>query len=475
MSSPAPHNAATFPYRHFPPDTFSYWWSGIPVGIGRNGSPTTTGAEHAVLVVGPPRVGKTSTVIIPAILSAPGPVVTTSTKPDVMEATASWRSHGCGGGHGGVCFLFDPSASVSVPEGVTPLRWSPVVGCESFETANAMASALASATRPGAQFTEAAHWIERASALLAPLLHAAALDGKTIAEVFDWVSTHDVRHAEAVLAAQRSNRAKVVLAGIWGTEERERSGIFSTAAGLLAAYRSEAALQAACRPNFDPDHFATSYDTVYVVAPAADQERLAPLVVALIEQIRNAVYRFRASNPDSVPTVFALDEVANIAPLPSLPQLASEGASQGALTVASIQDLSQARARWGAVAEGFFTLFSTKVIFPGIGDARTLELISQLAGEEQIPVKSISAPGTFLSALASNGGTQVHWSTQWRRKIPVDQVARGRPGCALLIAPGSIISTVWSVPWFAYPEWYEQATGQTWPGDRDSWRQQGSQ
>jgi len=52
--------------------------------------------------------------------------------------------------------------------------------------------------------------------------------------------------------------------------------------------------------------------------------------------------------------LFALDEVANIAPL-ELPQIASEGGGQGLMLLAALQDLSQARARWGAQADGFLT------------------------------------------------------------------------------------------------------------------------
>ncbi|MGA3221318.1 MAG: hypothetical protein ABSE77_19970 [Acidimicrobiales bacterium] len=41
--------------------------------------------------------------------------------------------------------------------------------------------------------------------------------------------------------------------------------------------------------------------------------------------------------------------------------------------MACLQDLSQARARAGAAADGFFSLFGAKVLLPGIGDLRTLE------------------------------------------------------------------------------------------------------
>ena len=42
------------------------------------------------MVLGPPRSGKTSSVVIPALLAAPGAAVSTATKPDKLRAT--WRS-----------------------------------------------------------------------------------------------------------------------------------------------------------------------------------------------------------------------------------------------------------------------------------------------------------------------------------------------------------------------------------------------
>ena len=47
------------------------------------------GPQRSTLVLGPSRSGKTSSLVIPNILLAQGPVVSTSTKPDVMDATAT--------------------------------------------------------------------------------------------------------------------------------------------------------------------------------------------------------------------------------------------------------------------------------------------------------------------------------------------------------------------------------------------------
>ena len=198
---------------------------------------------------------------------------------------------------------------MAVPERVGALRWSPVIGCEDFDEAVRRAYALSSAARPN-QSVHDAHWTERAQALLVPLLHAAALRGDDLAAVLSWLHRHHLLNPIDALKKAGSTRAAELLEGIARTELRERSGIFSTADSMLSAYRTEAALRAASTPNFDPAAFAASTDTIYLCAPSTAQALHAPLVVALLDQVRAAVYKERFQPP----MLFALDELARIAP-----------------------------------------------------------------------------------------------------------------------------------------------------------------
>ena len=414
-------------------------------------APCFAGPESSMMILGPPRSGKTTSVVIPSVLDAPGAVVSTSTKADVMAQTfvRRWRL--------GNCYAFDPSGTVHLVKYVTPLRWSPVTGCDVFERAVTTAHSLASAGRPNAQLTESAHWVERAEALLAPLLFAAAQTGSDMATVCRWVLSRDLREPQSVLDRAGHDMARAILAGVAATDERERSGIFSTAAGLLSAYRSEAALASARQPNFDPERFVRSTDTVYICSPAHLQDQMAPLVVALLDQIRTAAF---ARPANAAPVVFALDEVAGIAPLPGLPSLAAEGGGQGVVTLACLQDLSQARTRWGDAAEGFFSLFNHKLVFPGIGDYRTLQLISSLAGDVQVPVRSVNrVPNPILATIAgSKQMPTVTTSMMWRPRLPVDAIAQGHPGYALRIA-GSYPTWAKIGPWWSHGIWHGYGFG----------------
>ena len=77
------------------------------------------------------------------------------------------------------------------------------------------------------------------------------------------------------------------------------------------------------------------------------------------------------------------------------------------LTLACLQDLSQARARWGTSAEGFLSLFPTTVVLPGIADRTTLETLRHLAGREMTPAPSIQrdVKGRSVGPLAQLGRT----------------------------------------------------------------------
>lgn len=396
--------------------------------------------QQSGLVLGPPRSGKTTALAIPNALCAPGPVVVTSTKADVLAATLDARRRL------GDCWLLDPSGSLQAPDGVRRIRWSPVAAARSWDEALVVARGMTGAARPAGRLGDSAHWTERAEALLAPLLHAAQLAGAGMEQVVGWVLRHDLEAASSILSVNGVKLASDVLAGIDETDPREQSGIWSSAAGILAAYRADAVLDHCAPVNFDPAALIGTCDTVYVCAPARQQDLAAPIVVAFLDQARSGAYRQWA--PGRAPLTLVLDELANIAPIPDLAALVSEGGGQGVLTLGLLQDLSQARQRWGAAADGFLSLFGAKVVLGGIADMGTLELVSRLAGEVDIPARSVSRAPWWTP---SGGGPTVTWSTRRQRRLPVDSVRERPPGTGLLISGVRSPEVVRLPPWSAIP------------------------
>jgi type IV secretory pathway TraG/TraD family ATPase VirD4 len=398
--------------------------------------------EQAVLVLGPPRSGKTTALAVPNVLAAPGAVAVTSTKPDLLSATVRRRAAV------GRCWLLDPSGTLPTPSGVDRLRWSPVVSAVTWDESLVLARAMTGAARPRGRSGEAAHWTERAEALLAPLLYAAHLSGAGMGAVVRWVLRQDLGPARAALVAHGVDTATDVLAGLAATDPREQSGIWSSAAGVLAAYRADAVLDHSSAPNFDPRGLIRTSDTVYVCAPARYQDLVAPIVVAFLEQVRAGAYATwasagRAGAAPPLPLTLVLDELANIAPLPDLPAMVSEGGSQGLLILACLQDLSQARHRWGTAADGFLSLFGTKVVLPGIGDLATLDLVSRLGGEIDVPARAVSTNPWHW------GTATVNWSTHRQRRLPVEAVSQQPLATALVLSGPRPPERVGLPPWWA--------------------------
>jgi type IV secretory pathway TraG/TraD family ATPase VirD4 len=397
--------------------------AGVHLGVDRRGHQRRARSERAVLVLGPPRSGKTTCVIIPTLLSHAGPAVSTSTKPDVLAATGAVR------GQRGQVWQFDPTGTTLPPEGVQALRWSPVLCATDWDGALLMARAMVTGAHVGHGTSDASHWTRRAQALLAPLLHAAAVGGRQIADVVQWVARHELDEPGALILEHHGTRlAADQLVGLQNTEGRERSSIFSAAADALDAYTSTAALAAAGQPNFFSGRFVTSTDTIYIHAPAEHQHLAAPLVCGLLSEIRRATYQHHRDATLPQPVLLALDEVANIAPLAELPQIASEGGSQGIVLLAALQDLSQARARWDKAADGFLTLFGTKLILPGIADQTTLDTISTVLGEYDRRVVAHTSTTVRGQWLPQRGHTV---STQRQRVLSPGQIANIPTGRAL--------------------------------------------
>ena len=422
-----------------------------PQGIYIGDSPrgwVRAGPQTSTLVLGPPRSGKTSSLVIPNILLSEGPVLSTSTKPDVMQQTASAR------GRDGWTFLYDPSGEVPCPPGVERVGWSPLTNASDWDAAVVTADAMVGASRLSGPHAGEQHWTERAGSLLSTLLHAGAIGDFSMRDVLKWIDRHDGAPALEILAAHAGEDAPAadLLAGIAATDSREQSGIWSTTSGVLAAYRTHGALASTRETALDLQEFCTGPNTLYVCSTGRRQRQFAPLVVAVVGELRDAAYARSMEGQSGSPVLLALDEVANIAPIPDLPSMVSEGAGQGVLVLACLQDLSQARVRWGAAADGFLSLFGNTVVLPGIADTRTLRDIRALAGEHDVTSTTISRSVDRWGRLrpsTSVGSTR-------EQRLPVDAVAHGTPGRALVLGTAKDVQEVHLTPAHATSPWRVQ-------------------
>jgi type IV secretory pathway TraG/TraD family ATPase VirD4 len=71
------------------------------------------------------------------------------------------------------------------------------------------------------------------------------------------------------------------------------------------------------------------------------------------------------------------------------------------------------------------------MLLPGIADMRTLQLVSALAGDVDVVMRSVTA------TYGVHGGSSVTRHAERRPRLPIDEVAKIPPGFSLLLGPGS--------------------------------------
>lgn len=415
----------------------------------------TSGDQHSTLVLGPSRSGKTTSLIIPNALMSSRSCIITSTKDDVVRTMANVR-------HDGATLLFDPSGTVSTPPGVHRVGYSPIRQSRYWDGAVLAARSLVDVNRRRHLDEGDSHWNERAGALVAPLLHDAALRGDSLGRLASRVDTRSTDDVENNLVTRYGDAhpAVTLLRGVLATEERERSSIWSTASGLFSGVRTDAARASAREAPLDVQEFLSGPHQLHIVAPSRHQAVTVPLVVGMIEEVVHATYD---RHHEGARLLLALDELANVAPLPRLTSIVSEGGGQGVVTLACLQDLSQARARWGEHADGFLSLFPTTVILPGIVDRTTLEIVQQLAGRSLVASHNVQR---------SRRGRPEGFTSTWveRDNATVSDVARGRQGYALGLTAQKDLRWIELTPSYRDPRFARYLERPTRSRDRSSER-----
>ncbi len=105
----------------------------------------------------------------------------------------------------------------------------------------------------------------------------------------------------------------------------------------------------------------------------------------------------------------------------------------------------------GSLAVPDISLFGTKVLLPGVGDMRTLEAVSRLAGQTDVAVRSVNTSAWWSVRPSAN----TTYSTRRQDRLPVDRVHSLAPGTALFIAGARPPRLASLTPWWGYPPFHE--------------------
>ena len=146
--------------------------------------------QTSLAVVGPTGCGKTIGFAIPNLLEWNGPVIATSVKGDLLDATIAARAKR------GKVWIYDPTAVTGHPVD----GWSPLAVCREWSGAMRVAAWLCEAAQPRIDsVNDGDYWYTQARKALAPHLHAAAIGNRTIADVVRWIDTQEREQVRELL------------------------------------------------------------------------------------------------------------------------------------------------------------------------------------------------------------------------------------------------------------------------------------
>ena len=298
---------------------------GLPLGPSRRprGLTVVLPWDRSMRVVGPPGSGKTLAYFAPLVLAAPGPALVSSTKPDIVELTWTARSQL------GPCRVVDP---LGVTAGLPALRWSPLTGCTDPTRAETLARAFIAGTGTGsgagADSGASAFYREQAAAVLACLLHAAALAGADLATWLRWCGTPADPQPLHILTTHPDTGAGMLdkLESATTGDSRTVGNIRATVATALAWSTVPAARAALAATPGEVDSVEDLLDaggTIYLLGKDDPTSPVVPLLTAIAEDVLDRAERHALTRPAGrldPPLVAALDEAPLTAPIPSLPQ-----------------------------------------------------------------------------------------------------------------------------------------------------------
>ncbi len=335
--------------------------------------------RDGVIVHGPTGAGKTWRIACQRVWDAPGFVLATTTKADLIAATFAARAEL------GQIAVFDPEDLTGWP---APLRWSILAGCDDPDTAIRRADALARAmplegTRNGAYFEQ------KASTLVRCYLYAAAVGGHSIRDVRVWVSARTNRTAIDILTDTLPDWA-TELEQILGSASESTDDVLAAAARLLEPLASPKLLAAVDIPIEESvdiaDLVLCGTNTLYLVSKGSSRS-MAPFVAALATEVHHVADRASQHRPGKrldPPIRLVLDEMNNIAPIPDLPMIMTDSGGKGISVWAFAHNQDQNEMRWGT--EGGRVLAQSApatVILPGLRGVEELTALSRLLGERR--------------------------------------------------------------------------------------------
>ncbi|MFP8886786.1 type IV secretory system conjugative DNA transfer family protein [Streptomyces mangrovi] len=398
----------------------------LPSGVELRGSD-----EDTYVAIMAPRAGKSTSLAIPVAEEAPASLLMTSNKADVYAATLASRSRA---GH---AWILDTQG---VAQADRAMWWDMIAQAETLEGAERLASHFV--TQITSEQADP-FWSQAAGDLLVGLFRAAWHDGGSVRDVMKWLADPREKAPMRILYSHEPVLAEQVESSINIAEETQ-SGIYQNARTAVSALRDEKVLAWVTpdkhRPRFDPETFATSRDTLYLLSKKGGPASavVAALADAVFTAGAEAGERHGGRLPEPMRAV--LDEAANICRIADLPDLYSHLGSRGITPFVILQSYRQGVKAWGEVGmDAMWSAATKKLIGVGLDDARFAGDVSTLTGAHYVDRGSYSKSKDGYSRSVSEQREQV---------LDPAEIRAMRKGTALLMSTGMPVAQIALRPWY---------------------------
>ena len=387
-----------------------------PTGVGwRLGrSQTPRGVElwcrydRTTGVYGEQGSGKTLDVLAPALLAHRGAGMATLTKVDDLLLTAERRQRPLTpGGLLRPIAVLDPfGAAPGLPEFI----WDPIADCVDPKVAEKRAKAFAAGTVTGAvsggrQDNAARFYAAETAKVLQGFLHAAALTGRTLEHVLEWVANPVAAEQPAEILQQHPHAARFwdgLLSGaLHGSADTVGNTVTTVQQAMSLFFQPE--IRARCipsrgRPATDIADLIARQGTVYLLGREDPYASAAPLMTAIAEHVLDTALELANRSPHGRMTpcfLACLDELPSTTPLPTLRVRMANERALGLSFIYASQTWKQMVVSYGEdEARSLFGLTNNLVIFGGGKDIHFYKEISDLIDDVRISRQTVSdGPG----------------------------------------------------------------------------------
>jgi len=338
----------------------------------------TLDPRSSLLIVGPTQAGKTSSLVIPALLRWSDALVVTSVKDDVVRMTIEWRRAL------GEVQVLEPGLDGG-------LTWDPLEGVSTLRHATRVARdlTLGSSDRGDSEF-----WNALAAKLVAGLMVIAKERGQSIFDVARVVEHNTI---EAWLGDDSSLAGNAVRSFL-AHDAKTLDGVVTTAETMLMPWRFP-------QPLARVRDVVSGANTLYLSSSRGEQRHYEPLFRGALRMVLEEQQR-QVERGTQRRVLMVLDEAASVASLDELDQLAATVSGLDVTLVTVIQDFAQLVGRWGSRAATIVNNHTTRVVLAGLADPTVGTYLPELVDPQASASSSLRLrpKGT---ALVVSGGRRV--------------------------------------------------------------------